>query len=222
MTLSIDPHTGKPLIPTTVCIPTHPARGAANDPSTLLGRAVASVYAQTVVPVGGLSIACDLDGDGAAVTRQRALDEVQTPWVSFLDSDDTWYPHHLETHWRLLINGATFWPGATSPDGYADVAYSWFDGNDPFPMHRGRVFDPAEPHHLTMTLTVRTELAKRVGFVNHADATAEWSAEDWRMILGLRDLGARFVGTGETTWTYAVHGANTSGHPFRGDGPKVV
>lgn len=213
----------RPVAPITVVIPTHPARGAVLDPSTLLGRAVAGVEAQTLQPAGSISIACDLNGEGAATTRQRALDVVATPWVSFLDSDDTWYPHHLETHWRLITNDGAGYADATSTDGYADVAYSWFDGNE-LPgwetTHRGRVWNPAEPHHLTMTLTVRTELAKRVGFLGdplHPD----WSGEDWRMITGLNALGAKFVGTGEVTWTYSVHGANTSGHPWRGDGPQA-
>jgi len=200
---------GRTVVPVTVAIPTHPARGDAFDGGSLLGQAVASVFRQTVQPSGGLSIACDLEGRGAAFTRQRALDGVDTEWVSFLDSDDVWYPHHLQTHCDLLHESG------------ADVAYSWFDGNDPFPMHRGRRFDPADPHHLTMTLTVRTELAKRVGFAGDA-LHVDWSGEDWRMILGLRDLGARFVGTGEVTWTYRVHSANTSGHPHLGDGPNAM
>lgn len=201
-------------IPTTACIATHPARGHTSDPTTLLGRAVASVHAQTVAPAGGLSIACDLNGDGAAVTRQRALDEVETPWVSFIDSDDTWYPHHLETHWRLLQESG------------ADVAYSWFDGNQPFGpqgelTHRGLKFDPEHPHHITMTLTVRTDLAKAAGFLQPEGwMHPEWSGEDWSFVLRLCALGARFIGTGEVTWTYQVsHGTNTSGLPYRGDGP---
>jgi len=196
-------------VPVTFVVPTHPARGNVNDPGTLLGRAVASIYAQTVEALGGVSIACDLNGDGAAITRQRALDEVTQPWVSFLDSDDYLYPNHLETHWRLI----------TEND--ADVAYSWWSGNRPFPesTHRGIPFDPEHPHHITMTLTVRTELAKAAGF-GSAPLNMEWAGEDWIFILRLCELGARFVGTGEETWHYdASHGKNTSGHPWRGDGP---
>jgi hypothetical protein len=202
------PIPGLPTVPTTVCIPTHPARGATDFPGTLLGRAVASVRAQTMQPAGGVSIACDLNGDGAATTRQRALDAVETEWVSYLDSDDTFYPHHLETHWRILQESG------------ADVAYSWFDGNTPFPesTHRGRQLDPAAPHHTTMTLTVRTALAKQVGFVTRP-LHLEWAGEDWAHLLGLIEAGAKFIGTGELTWTYQVHGANTSGLPNRGDGP---
>ncbi len=128
----------------------------------------------------------------------------------FIDSDDTWYPHHLETHWRLLQESG------------ADVAYSWFDGNLPFPesTHRGRVWDPAAPHHTTMTITVRTELAKRVGFA--LDHPEGWilAQEDWRLIVGLNEIGAKFIGTAETTWTYRVHGGNTSGMAGRGDAPR--
>lgn len=196
----------RPSAPITVAIPTHPARGNTSDPGTLLGRAFASVRAQTVQPKGGVSIACDLDGQGAARTRQRALDEVETEFVSFLDSDDYWYPNHLETHWRLLTESG------------ADVAYSWWGGNRPFPesTHRGLVFNPLTPHHITMTLTVRTSLAKAAGF-NDKPLHLDWAGEDWLFILRLCELGARFVGTGEETWHYAVHGGNTSGLPNRGD-----
>jgi hypothetical protein len=205
--------------PITVVIPTHPARGAANDPGTLLGRAVASVWAQTLQPAGGISIAVDLNGDGAAATRQRALDDADTEFVSFLDSDDWMYPHHLATHWALLSRGGWAEEGRE----FADVAYSWWGGNRPFPeaTHRGIPFDNAHPHHITMTLTVRASLAKSVGFLGdplHPD----WTGEDWRFIKGLADLGAKFVGTAEETWHYAVHGANTSGSPTRGDGPLVA
>lgn len=202
---------GDPGIPVTVAIPTHPARGAVHDKHSLLHRAVNSVESQTWLPTGGISIACDLNGDGAAATRQRALDEVETEFASFLDSDDWMYPQHLETHWRLLAEHD------------ADVAYSWWGGNRPFPesTHRGLAFDNAHPHHITMTLTVRTALAKRVGFVREP-LHPDWTGEDWSFILGLAALGAKFVGTAEETWWYDVHGANTSGSPFRGDGPGVL
>lgn len=199
---------GRPFVPIAVVIPTHPARGHTSDPKTLLGRAVASVRAQTVQPQGGVSIACDLDGDGAAKTRQRALDAVgDVEFVSFLDSDDYFYPNHLETHYRLLrVENA-------------DVAYSWFGGNRPFleSTHRGIPFDNAHPHHITMTITVRTELAKQVGFL-FDQMHPEWYGEDWKMVTGLAALGAKFVGTGEETWYYdSSHGGNSSGIPGKGD-----
>jgi hypothetical protein len=203
------PVPGLPTIPLTVVIPTHPARGAALDPGTLLGQAVASVRAQTVQPAGGISISCDMDGRGAGPTRQEALDAVETPWCSFLDSDDLMYPHHLARHWELL------------QEADADVAYSFFDGNNPFPGHRGLVFDPKAPHHITATISVRTSLAKAAGFLQPEGwLHPEWSGEDWSFVLRLCGLGAKFVGTGDITWHYRIsHGLNTSGLPYRGDGP---
>lgn len=208
----------RPSAPISVVLPTHPARGHVSDPGTLLGRAVASVRAQTLHPAGGISIACDLDGQGAAVTRQRALDEALEAvenldewWVSFIDSDDTWYPHHLETHWRLLRESG------------ADVAHSWFNGNQPFGpegeiTHRGRQVDPKAPHHITMTLTVRASLAKAAGFLQPEGwMHPEWAGEDWQFYLRLCEMGAKFIGTPDVTWTYFVHHGNTSGLPNRGD-----
>jgi len=209
---------GVPTFDTCVVIPTHPARGAANDPTSLLGRAVASVMAQTIHPER-VAIAMDVGRMGAAKTRQDALDEALTQgteFVSFLDSDDTWYPHHLATHRRLLC-------GESGTEDLGDVAYSWFDGNQGLlqmweKTHRGKVFDPESPHHTTMTLTMRSSFARQIKMANHPDANPEWTGEDWFTILQLRDLGARFVGTGEVTWTYQVdHGGNTSGSPLRGD-----
>ena len=202
----------RPTAPITAAIPTHPARGSTMDPNSLLGRAVASVHAQTLQPAGGISIACDMSGLGAGATRQAALDDVETEFVSFLDSDDYWYPHHLETHWQLLQESG------------GDVAYSWWGGNRPFPesTHRGPHFDPKAPHHITMTLTVRTSLAKEAGFINRP-LKMDWAGEDWIFIVRLCELGARFVGTADETWFYdSFHGGNTSGHPFRGDGPAVA
>jgi hypothetical protein len=212
--------------PVTFVVPTHPARGDADDPGSLLGMAVRSIFAQTLQPAGGISIMTDRDGDGAAVTRQRALDTVKTEFVSFLDSDDWLYPHHLATHVRLLtgVTDPAIDVLSIDPKYWAhDVAYSWWGGNRPFPesTHRGLVFNPATPHHITMTLTVRTELAKAAGF-DGRPLDPEWAGEDWKFILRLCELGARFVGTGEETWHYRVHGANTSGLPHRGDGPMVT
>jgi glycosyltransferase involved in cell wall biosynthesis len=180
----------------TVVTPSIPPR------TEMLVRAMRSVVTQTLAP-DALSVVLDTEHAGAAATRQRALQAVQTGWTAFLDDDDWFYADHL----RTLMNIAR--------DANADYAYSWFDGNDPFPMHRGRQMNPAEPHHTTMTVLVRTELAKEVGFVNHPDAPAEWSGEDWRFTLECVRAGAKFVGTGEVTWHYNVHGANTSGYGSR-------
>jgi glycosyltransferase involved in cell wall biosynthesis len=179
----------------TVVTPTIPPRVC----NGMLAASNTSVREQTLLPRGGISVALDVDKVGAALTRQRALDSVRTEWVAFLDDDDWLYPSHLEVLYNLV----------TSHD--ADYAYSWFDGNDPFPMHRGRQMDPIQPHHTTMTVLVRTDLAMDVGFANHPDAPPAWSGEDWAFTLGCIARGARFIGTDEVTWHYNVHGGNTSG-----------
>jgi len=178
---------------TTAVVPVIPPRLHTHLPSAL--RSIAD---QTH-PIAAVSLAVDLCRQGAAATRQRALDAAATPWVAFCDDDDLWHPHHLATLHRLAA------------DTGADYVWSWFDGNNPFPGHRGRQLDPANPHHTTMTVMVRTELAKHVGFRNHPDASDTWPGEDWQFTLGCIAAGATFAHTPDVTWTYRVHGTNTSG-----------
>jgi glycosyltransferase involved in cell wall biosynthesis len=185
---------------TTVVIPCHTPRLV--DGSLL--RAVESALDQEHPPAA-VAIAVDVHGEGAASTRQRALDMVRTEWVAFLDADDRWYPNHL----RVLHEVAA--------EHDADYVYSWFDGNQPFPAatHRGRQMNRDEPHHTTMTVLVRTEVAQHVGFQPHPEATEAWAAEDWLFTLRCMEKGARFAGTAETTWYYTADGHNTSGLPTR-------
>jgi glycosyltransferase involved in cell wall biosynthesis len=182
----------------TAVIPAHVPR--LRDGS--LRRAVDSVLAQEH-SVDAIAIAIDANRDGAARTRQRALDMVDTEWVAFLDSDDWWHPNHLRVLTQLAAARG------------ADYVYSWFTGNNPFPMHRGRQMDPLQPHHTTMTVMVRTGIAQQVGFANHPEATAAWSAEDWRFTLECLKMGAIFAGSPDITWHYGVDGKNTSGHGHR-------
>jgi hypothetical protein len=199
------------VIDITVAIPTIAPRAA---PGGLLERALRSVSAQTSPPSGGTSCALDVDKVGAAGTRQRALDAVRTEWVAFLDDDDTWYPHHLSALSQL------------AEDTGAAYLFTWFDGNNPFPAHRGRAFDVTQPHHTTMTVMVKTELARVAGFIQpDGPMHQDWAGEDWQFTLrcaaelvrrhGVTGANARFAGTGDVTWTYHVHGGNTSGLPTR-------
>lgn len=178
---------------TTIVTPSIPPRA-----HTMLPRALKSIADQTM-PAAAVSVAFDLCKQGAAHTRQRALDAAQTPWVAFLDDDDTLYPPYLETLHQL------------QRDTGADFLWGWFDGNDVFPQHRGRQMDPADPHHTTMTVLVRTELAKTVRFTQREPMHADWSGEDWQFILGCVEAGARFAHTPDVLWTYQTHGSHTSG-----------
>lgn len=176
-----------------VAIPSIPPR------TELLYRALGSVRGQTY-PVDQVSIATDHRREGAAVTRQRALDGITTEYTLFLDDDDAFMPQHAEHLIRFAQESG------------ADYAFSWFDvigGIDPFPQHFGRQYDVNNPTHTTMTVLVRTELAKSVGFKDTP------GGEDWGFTLGCIAAGAVIEHLPERTWTYFHNSGNTSGRPDR-------
>jgi len=182
-------------ITVTVVIPYHEARVK----NGMFHRAVDSVRRQTVRH--SLITVEDGTRQGAAATRQRGLEMVTTPWAAFLDSDDEMDPTHLQ---QLL---------ACAEQTGADYVYPWFrvkGGRDPFPMFFGKPWDNAHPHSTTITILVRTELAKQVGFTG--------AGEDFRFTKGCVAAGAKIVHLPVRSWTWHHHGAgNTSGRPDRGD-----
>jgi len=200
----------------TVVIPAHPGRVK----NGLLARAVGSVWTQTVVP-RGISLAIDIDREGAPATRQRALDAVPWPseggpaWVAFLDSDDYFLPTHLEDLLRHAEDTA------------ADFVYSWFKvetnagtilEEDPiFPAtHFTNPFDPNDPIETTITTLVRTGVAKSVGF-KALDRGQVNTGEDRYFTLGCLNAGVTISHLVKKTWIWAHHGMNTSGLPTKGD-----
>ncbi|MFD4830120.1 glycosyltransferase family 2 protein [Streptomyces uncialis] len=196
----------------TVVIPAHPERVR----NGMLDRAVASVRDQHL-PATDIVTVVDEDQAGAAVTRQRGLEQVGTEWVAFLDSDDWMYPDHL----RVLAAGARVYG--------ADYVFSYYmvhhaDGrpwpsNDPL-GHFGKWWNPQAPHQTTVTTLVRTDLAQRVGFHNPPPGSlvgGHRGGEDWHFTIGCRDAGARIVHVPRRTWAWVHHGLNTSGLPDRGD-----
>lgn len=188
----------------TVAIPSIPVR------KLLLPRAIASVSDQ-YLPARAISVAVDNLKEGAAMTRQRALAGVNTDWTAFLDDDDEFMPHHLNT---LM---------ATALDTGADYVFSWFEvvgGVDPFPMNRLLEFDPASPKQTTITILVKTELAKQVGFLRPSEGDAiggnVWG-EDYQFTIECIKAGAKIeqVPDGERTWYWHHDSQNTSGRPDR-------
>lgn len=198
----------------TVVIPSIPTRGPQ------LARAVASVLAQTL-PASAISVALDVDHEGAGPTRTRALRAVRTRWTAFLDDDDELYPHHLDALWTL--HQAT----------KADVLVPWFDvvgGADPFPQHRGRLFnDPAkapEDHRIfPITYMARTAYLQACRFPAPRIGAPDWAGDDYPVIVRMHELGARFAelpAEAPTTWAWHHWGygqqgrpGNTSGDPAR-------
>ena len=174
-------------------MPSIPPRALMRD------RAMGSVWQQTY-PVSQLSLSMDHEKAGAAANRQRALEGIATDYVAFLDDDDAFLPMHVEKLVRF------------AQDTRADYVFSWFTvigGADPFPQHFGKKYDVNAPHHTTMTVMVRTELAKSVGFHEAP------GGEDWAFTLGCIKAGAVIEHLPERTWLYH-HGAhNTSGRADR-------
>lgn len=170
----------------------------------MLERAAASVRAQTV-PVHHI-LAEDIHHIGAAITRTHGLHLVDTEWTAFLDSDDELDPDHIE---HLLAHAA---------DTGADYVYPWFrvvGGTDPFPMFYGKPFDPAAPNSTTITILVRTELAKQIGFTR--DPNVQVGGEDFQFTLACINAGAKIVHLPRRTWTWHHGPQNSSGLPDRGD-----
>lgn len=179
----------------TVVIPTIPGR------EQDLARAIASVQAQTLA--ARCVVQFDADGEGAAATRQKGLEAVQTPWVAFLDDDDWFAPCHLED----MLNHAL--------ETGADFVYSWFQtvppGLDPFPPgHFANDFNPDDPIETTITTLVRTGLAQQVGF-KPLERGQTNSGEDRYFTLGCLALGAHISHLKKRTWYWNMHGKNTSG-----------
>lgn len=193
----------------TVAIPSIPPR------RDLLRRAVDSVSSQTLQPEA-LVIAYDNHRQGAPKTRQRALDQVKTTWTAFLDDDDEFMPHHLETLWNHAMNTG------------ADYVFSWYrvmvDGtayvHDPVfpPTHFSEPWDPTNPRQTTITVLVKTELAQRVGFVEPErgliTSDGQHWGEDWTFTLGCNRLGT-ISHVAEHTWYWHHDSKNTSGRPDR-------
>lgn len=184
-------------------IPTIPPR------QRLLERALASVFKQVLAPAA-IHVITDTERAGAAATRQRGLEMVDTELVAFLDDDDELKPRHLQALHELLTQRG------------ADYAFSWFDvvgGRDPFPpVHGTRDWDDARPQHTTITVLVRTELAQGVGFrwpETERVVDGQVTGEDWSFTVGCLAAGAKIVRTPERTWLWHHDSGNTSGLPSR-------
>lgn len=186
----------------TVLVAAHPARFRGER---LLGRALASVVAQTHLPVA-VHVVNDVDRHGAGPTRRALLQYVDTDWIAWLDSDDEWMPEHLEKLHRVAVETDSIF------------VFSWFFGGDPL-GHFGLPFVPCTPHHTTMNVLVRTDIAREVGFPDND--TGHFANEDWAFITGVARIacerGLKMTHLAERTWTYHQRGQNSSGQPGQGD-----
>lgn len=187
----------------TVIMPSIPPRGV------LRTAALTSISNQTMQP-SAISVAIDTERQGAPATRQRALDAVNTPWTAPLDDDDWFMPIHLEHLYKHAM------------DTDADYVYSWFTvigGTDPFPpTHFTNPFDPENPIETTITVLLKTELAKEIGYKSLDRGHDTNTGEDYGMLLGAVRLGAKIEHLVERTWVWRHHQGpvgNTSGLPTK-------
>lgn len=181
-----------------VAIPSIPPRGA------LLARALKSVSEQTH-PVDQIAVAYDLHREGAGATRNRAKAMITAEWTAFLDDDDEFMPHHIAS----LLHHAT----ATG----ADMVFPWFDvvgGTDPIAVCEAVEWNTATPHHVPVTVLIRTELAHAVDYPVYASA-AHCSNEEQGWLYRLISMGAQIEKLHQRTWLYHHDSGNTSGMPSR-------
>lgn len=188
----------------TVVIPTIASR------TRMLTEAHASVIRQTL-PADAILVGVDTDRDGPAVVRNRLVEQVETEWVAFLDDDDLLHPDHLATLMTVARTSG------------ADVVWPWFTvsgGTDPFPMHKGRQWNPDDPHQIPVTALVRTAAFRAVGGFKTmgegpTDKYGNRCGEDWALWLALSAAGYRFHHVESVTWTWRHHAGNSSGLPSR-------
>jgi glycosyltransferase involved in cell wall biosynthesis len=143
---------------------------------------------------------------GAGWNRRQLLNLVRTEWVAWLDSDDEWMPEHLQKLYKVAVETDSVY------------VYSWFHGRDPL-GHFGLPFNPCTPHHTTMNVLVRTDIARQVGF--NDNQAGPFANEDWGFITGVAQLccerGLKMTHLAERTWMYHQGHGNSSGQPGQGD-----
>lgn len=184
-------------------IPSIPPRGS------MLRRALGSCTRQHRMP-DAISVVLDVNGQGAAATRNAAWQALRTDYVAFLDDDDEWLPNHLDA---LL---------AVALETDADMVFPWFEivgGSDPFPQHFGLPWDPAVPRQTTITcLWKRSALEQIGGFPQpgeELDLDGHRVGEDFSAVLALNEAGGKIVHLPERSWIWHHHFLNTSGRADR-------
>lgn len=173
----------------TILIPTLPSR------SELLRRVVKSIADQTVT--ASVMIEADLDGEGAAATRNRMLEKVHSEWVAFVDDDDYLLPNHIEVLWEhrhdadLVYTDHEMEHGGTSPVPRLDYTPNRLKSGNFIPV----------------TVMARTSHIRRAGMF---PVGVEY--EDWRLWLHMEKNGSRFKFVPIKTWVWNhAWGGNTAG-----------
>jgi len=208
---------GQRRLTVTVCIPTIPGR------ERYLLRAKQSVADQTRPPDHVL-VGLDRDRAGAATTRNRLLESVNTDVIAWLDDDDWFGPHHLSACMRVLENGKAdlVYPVPLMEGGHDRTATTY---QGVFPTSPwGLRWQPELEQHIRdhgsfipMTHLVRTEAVRRAGGFPEGGvlASGRYQGEDERYLIAMLDTGAVFEHLDRRTWHWWVNPKSTAG---RGSG----
>jgi glycosyltransferase involved in cell wall biosynthesis len=150
------------------------------------------------------------DNQGGATARNRGIDAAQGTYIAFLDSDDAWVPHKIETQLNDLLEQAQ--PEQTvsytqvfySASGISDDTYHHFDRKFILPKHGKDEHDTIAEYlfckqgkTLTSTLMLSRSLASRIRF---RDGLRKH--QDWDFCIRLEAQGAafRFIQEPLTIW----------------------
>ena len=141
-----------------------------------------------------------------AAARNHGLSLATSPYVAFLDSDDSWYPDKLARCVAVLDSGADVvchgerW---TSADGtFRDVSYG--------PEHNARYARLLFRHNCVSTSAVvarRELLAELYGFDERTDFV---TAEDYDLWLRLARRGAKYAFISDVLGEFRRHDASAS------------
>jgi len=175
-----------------------------------LKRALGSVANQTRPPEQVI-VHTDVEGTGAAMARNHALDQVTCDWVAFLDDDDEWLPHHLET----LI--------ARARETSACLVYPLLQGLNVDLFYKTLEVPFSDYHYLLLhgqanyipiTVLARLTCLRAVGGFNPPPwAHGAGVCEDWGAWVRMLDAGCTFVNCPVVTWEWHA-GRHTSGRPW--------
>lgn len=193
-----------------VVIPTIPPR------EQELQRAFKSVRNQTLQPER-IIVQCDQDGEGAAITRNKGLAQVETEYVAFLDDDDEFLPHHLQSLYDCAQRTG------------ADLVYSAYQGINEG-LFKKYLFKPftdeyrqvilREKNFIPVTVLAKTEAIRSVGgFTRHPLARETMPLEDHGCWIKMLEAGYQFSHCHEVTWKWN-RSRHTSGRSWKKVLPK--
>lgn len=163
-----------------VVIPTLPERAG------LLAEALVSAARQTR-PADVIVAELDRDRRGPAAARNRAVARLDVEWFAWLDDDDLFLEHHLETLLGRSDGADVVY--SRSQDGPGRRSYWRPDPPTIGSLRRG--------NEVPVTALVRASTFRQVGGFPE---TGRY--EDWQLWLRMAKAGATFRPVDEVTWCY--------------------